>query len=295
MEKVIRLKSYAKINLGLNVLAKRDSGYHDVDMIMQSLNLYDTITLKKNNNSKNRVLCYKELNCKEEDNVAYKAANNFFEYVGVSNFFIDIEIKKTIPICAGLAGGSGNAAAVLVGLNNMLGTNLTFDQLSQIGKGIGTDVPFCIFGGTMRAIGIGTDLKKIKNNLDYFVVLVKPKMSISTKDSYSRINLCNVLNKTLKIDNILTGIEKNDVKFMAKSLFNDLENSLLYIQKKDIEHIKDYMISMGAINACMSGSGPSVYGIFDDEGIAIKFFESIKSKYEESFLCRPVNYGVKIL
>ncbi len=295
MEKIIRLKSYAKINLGLSVLAKRDNGYHDVDMIMQSLDLYDLITLKKNGNSEIRVFCNKELNCKEENNAAYKATNKFFEYIGVNNFFIDIGIKKNIPICAGLAGGSSNAAAVLIGLNSMMGTNLDFNQLSHIGKGIGADVPFCVFGGTMRAIGIGTDLKKIKNNLDYFVLLVKPKMSISTKDSYDRVNICNIFHKESKIDNILIGIEKNDAKFMAKNLFNDLESSLLYIQKKEIDYVKEYVISMGAINSCMSGSGPSVYGIFDDETTAIKCFESIKAEYEESFLCRPLGYGVKII
>lgn len=295
MKKVIRLRSCAKINLGLSILSKRNDGYHNVDMVMQTLDLYDFITLEKNECLEVRVSCNKELNCRAENNIAYKAAKKFLEHVGVDNFFVDIDIEKNIPICAGLAGGSSNAAAVLVGLNNMMETNLSISELVLIGKEIGADVPFCIIGGTMRATGTGTNLEKVRGHLKYYVLIVKPKIGISTKDAYEKIDLCRGLYRNEKMDNILIGIEKNDTRFIAKNLFNDLEKSLSGAQKVEIDCIKKILVSMGALNACMSGSGPSVYGIFDDEIVAYRCLEKIRGDYEESFLCSPVDYGVKIL
>ncbi len=295
MKEVVKLKSGAKINLGLGVLSKRHDGYHNVDMIMQTLDLCDFITLKKNQRLGIRVFCNKELDCKEEDNIACKAAKKFLEYVNMQDIFIDVNIEKNIPVCAGLAGGSGNAAAVLVGLDNMLNTDLSIDELTGIGKDLGADVPFCIRGGTMRAIGTGTDLERINSCTKYIVLIVKPKISISTKDAYDKIDLCHGSEKNDKIDNILVGIERNDAKLIAENLFNDLEKSLSGVQRKEINYIKDFLVNMGALNACMSGSGPSVYGIFDDEIVAKRCFESIKAEYKETFLCRPLDYGVKIL
>ncbi|MDR1627605.1 MAG: 4-(cytidine 5'-diphospho)-2-C-methyl-D-erythritol kinase [Oscillospiraceae bacterium] len=330
MKKTIKLQSCAKINLGLSVLSKRDDGYHNVDMIMQSLNLCDFITLEKNDVLKTGVFCDKELNCKSENNTAYKAAAEFFKYTGVNDFFININIKKNIPVCAGLAGGSGNAAAVLLGLNSMMETNLNINQLAEIGKGVGADVPFFIFGGTARATGIGTNLEKIKSRPKYYVLIVKPGISISTKNAYAKIDLHSAVDdafekclisynsllpgggekprgqfnffqsnsyiyENTKIDNILIGINKNDTKIIAANLFNDLENCLSDKEKKEIDYIKEFMVSMKALNACMSGSGPSVYGIFDEESTAKKCLEKIKTEYSESFFCRPVDYGVKIL
>ena len=137
------------------------------------------------------------------------------KYVGVNDFFVDIHIEKNIPVCAGLAGGSSNAAAVLVGLNSMLGTNLSIDELVQIGQELGADVPFCIRGGTMRATGIGTSLEAVKNNLKYFVIVVKPDISISTKDAYGRIDIFNNTSKGNKVNNILIGLSTNNVKFLS--------------------------------------------------------------------------------
>jgi 4-diphosphocytidyl-2-C-methyl-D-erythritol kinase len=294
MKKMIKLQSCAKINLGLSILSKRDDGYHNVDMIMQALDLCDFITIEENDVFKTRIFCNKELNCESENNVAYRAAAEFFKYTGINDCFIDINIKKNIPICAGLAGGSGNAAAVLFGLNSMMETNLNINQLAEIGKGIGADVPFFVFGGTMRATGIGTDLKKVKSYHKYYVLIVKPGISISTKDAYEKIDLYNVVYEN-KINNILVGISKSDTKVIAKNLFNDLESSLFDREKKEISHIKEFIMSMQALNVCMSGSGPCVYGIFDNKIMAKKCLEKIKAEYSESFLCKPVNYGVKIL
>ena len=180
------LKAYApaKINLGLEIISKRTDDYHELDMVMQSIDLFDTVTIETNNSKSISVLHTKNIGCSEQNDITYKAAKVFFESLNNNHYGITIKIDKRIPLEAGLAGGSSDGAAVLVLLNSMYGKPFSQSELMKIGEQIGSDVPFCILGGTARAKGTGTQLRPINFFGDYFLVLVKPEISISTKEAY---------------------------------------------------------------------------------------------------------------
>lgn len=278
----ITINAPAKINLYLNVLNKRKDDYHNVEMVMQTVNLFDVITIKKTN--KTEITLTSTYNFKnKEENTAYIAAKNFLEYINLKNEGIHINIQKKIPLGAGLAGGSSDAAAVLLGLNKLFECNFTKNKLAKLGEKIGADVPFCIFGGTMLATGIGTILSPLPPIKNCYFVIVKPKFSISTKTAYQSLN--NILSKKNKsIKNIISAIKSNNLKTISKNIYNKFEE---VIKNEELSQIKNLLNNKGALNSCMTGTGSAIYGIFDNKEKAIYCKKVLDKYYKESFLVIP--------
>lgn len=288
---ILKACAPAKINLGLEIISKRVDGYHELDMIMQSIDLFDTITIESTDDKYISVLHTKNIDCSEQNDITYKAAKLFFESLNKKDYGIAIKIDKKIPLGAGLAGGSSDGAAVLVLLNSMYRNPFSQLELMKIGGQIGSDVPFCILGGTARAKGTGTELRPINFFGDYFLVLVKPEISISTREAYQlsdKITKSEIKNFDLLENALISG----DFIGMSKNLYNRFED---LICRETISEIKQDFYSLGSEASLMSGSGSTVYGIFKDEISAQKCYYKLKQKYKSVFLCRPINYGVKII
>lgn len=273
-------RSYAKINLTLDVLGKRDNGYHDVEMIMQTVSLFDLILVDKHEGeiSVKTNLYYLPNNDK---NIAYKAASAFFEYTNVKGS-AKIMIHKNIPVAAGLAGGSGNAAAVLCALDKLYNTKLSVEQLCEIGATLGADVPYCIMGDTMLASGIGEILTPLPKMPKCYILMVKPPISISTASIYEAIDSASVI-KHPDTNAMINAIECKNLPEIANQLCNVMEN---VTAKKHpvIGGIKQKLIMNGALGAVMSGSGPTVFGIFDDYNKAKLSHDSFAYQYKDVFL-----------
>lgn len=258
----LKLKAMAKINLGLDVLRRREDGYHDLRMIMQSIYLYDQIELRKKQQPGIQVevnLSYLPAN---EDNLVYRAAKLLMDEFAIIEG-VQIRLQKYIPVAAGLAGGSSDAAAVLVGMNRMFGLNLSQEQLMERGVKIGADVPYCIMRGTALAEGIGERLTRLPNAPEVHVLLAKPPIHVSTQFVYGNLK-ANALTAHPDIDGQIQAIRDGDLYAMADKMGNVLETVTIPAHPVICE-IKDCMMEQGAVNAMMSGSGPTVFGLFDDQ------------------------------
>lgn len=277
-------KSYAKVNLTLDVLGKLPNGYHEVKMVMQPLNLFDLITVKKAPAGIIIKTNIPHLPC-DNKNIAYKAAELFFSETGIKGG-VSINIKKNIPIAAGLAGGSGNAAAVLCSLNLLYNADLTEEKLLEIGLKLGADVPYCIKNVTSLAEGIGEKLTTLSQIPGVPVVLVTPNVSISTGEIYKRIDSNESLPK-IDTKGMLSAIKKFDIKEIGKKLSNVMETVTIN-DCPDIADIKKKMLEFGAIGSVMSGSGPSVFGIFPDNKSAKHAADYFGMKYENTFLTHTI-------
>lgn len=256
----ISLKAYAKINLGLDVLRRLENGYHEVRMVMQSIDLYDKINIIKNRTGKINIKTNLSFLPTGPDNLVYKAAKLLLDEFEISDG-VDIDLYKFIPVAAGMAGGSTDAAAVLKGINRLFGLGLSDGDLMARGAKLGADIPYCIMGGTALAEGIGEKLTKLKDCPRCYVVIGKPGISVSTKYVYEHL----VLDEDTvhpDIDGIIDSINNEDIYGVAGRLSNVLE-SVTENAYPVIKDIKELMIREGAINAIMSGSGPTVFGIFD--------------------------------
>ena len=255
----IIIDSYAKINLGLDILYKRPDGYHEINTIMQQISLNDTLTIREikedivmESNNNNLPL--------DSTNLVYRAWKILQDKTGI-NKGIQINIHKRIPIAAGLAGGSSNASAVLKGLNELWNLNLSEKELREIGVELGADVPYCIMGGTALAEGIGEKLTPIKSFGGKLVLLANPGIAVSTVDVYRKLKLQG--KPQLDIKKIINSIENDDLKSVGNNIINVMEEVVIE-EHPIISEIKKDMKSCGAINALMSGSGPTVFGLFDD-------------------------------
>ncbi len=283
----IKIFAPAKINLFLEILNLRNDGYHNVNMVMQSVNLCDELTISKSFDDKIKVTCDKKLDCSERENIVYKLTKKFFEHTGIKNPGVHIDIKKVIPEKAGLAGGSSDGAATLIGLNEMFGTNLPTEELCAIAEKVGSDIPFCIVGGSALATGIGTEISKIDSNLNFWTVIVKPPVDVSTKEAYESID--KFKGSDLKNPaKLLDTLKQSDLKSLCENLFNRFEKN---IQEKEIEKIKKLLLANGSLGACMSGSGPSVYGIFESFESAKLCEKVMKKYYKNVFVCSSINCG----
>ena len=280
----------AKINLYLNILGKADNGYHNVEMVMQTISLCDIVTVTINNSREITISSNKNFLESSAENTAYKAAVKFFESTKGKNLGINIHIKKRIPICAGLAGGSADAAATLVALDKLFNTNLTKQELAMMGESIGADVPFCIYGGTMKASGIGTKLSPLPNIPKCSILLCKPDISISTAYAYTLSDKFNIHAKN--INPILHAINKKSIVDISANLYNCFE---VILNLPEIYTIKNIMLQNGAIASCMSGSGPMVFGIFDDETLALNCEEVLHRLKRSTFLCTPIEDGATVI
>ena len=278
-------KSYAKINLTLDVIAKRIDGYHDVSMVMQSINLYDNITVIRKEKGIKLSISGAELPL-DGNNIAYKAAEVFFTECGITGG-ADIHIEKNIPIAAGLAGGSSNAAAVLCSLNLLYNTKLSDNELIRIGTMLGADVPFCIIGGTCLSEGIGEKLTEIDSSIVVDLLLVKPNDGISTARIYSEIDShSDIIHPDT--ESMINAIQKGDIYRISTLLSNVMENVTVN-HLPEITDIKDLMSANGAIGTLMSGSGPTVYGIFKSKADAMKASVEFTGKYCDVFVTRTYN------
>lgn len=261
----IKLKALGKINLGLDVLGRRPNGYHDVRMVMQTVYLYDQILLEKTDKegiSLKTNLFYLPVN---ENNLAYRAAKMLIDEFTIKEG-VHISLEKHIPVAAGMAGGSSNAVAVLYGMNRLFQLGLTDQELMERGVKLGADVPYCIMRGTVLAEGIGEELTPLPAMPKCHVLLAKPPISVSTQKVYEKLDAQEVTEHP-DIDGILLGLQTGDLKKITSSMGNVLENVTI-TEYPQIERIKDVMKEEGALNAMMSGSGPTVFGIYDDKMLA---------------------------
>ena len=271
MGKII-LKARAKINLSLDVLKKRQDGYHEVRMIMQTLALHDQVTIEE----KKSIITIECDNAKipsGEENIAFKAARLVLNKFGI-NSGVAIKINKKIPVSAGLAGGSSNASAVIKGLNKLFDINMSEKEMMDLGKQIGADVPYCIKGGTALAEGIGEIIKELKQ-LPYIpVLLIKPNISISTIWAYQNIDVDKIL-KRPDTKQLVKAINDRNINYLAKNMKNVFEE-VATKKYEIINEIKHKLMLNGAVGSMMSGSGPSVFGIFKDDGKQKVAFENMK-------------------
>lgn len=267
-----KLKAMAKINLGLDVLGKRPDGYHDLRMIMQTVWLYDQITLQEIREPGIRVNT--NLSCLpiNEDNLVYRAAQLLMEEFGIRQG-VEISLKKFIPVAAGLAGGSSDAAAVLVGMNRMFDLGLTKKGLMERGVKIGADVPYCVLRGTALAEGIGDVLTRLPAAPEAYVLLAKPAVDVSTKFVYTNLKL-NADTVHPDINAQVQAIRDGDLGRMARLMGNVLETVTVPAYPV-IGQIREAMLRLGAINARMSGSGPTVFGLFDDRDRAQRAYAEL--------------------
>ncbi|MCR4750442.1 MAG: 4-(cytidine 5'-diphospho)-2-C-methyl-D-erythritol kinase [Lachnospiraceae bacterium] len=278
----LKISAMSKINLGLDVLRRRPDGYHEVRMVMQSLALCDELDIEKRNDDRIIITCNDiSLEC-DENNLIYKAAKRITEESGVTAGF-DIELTKNIPIAAGMAGGSTDAAATLVALNEILKLGMDATALKRTGVKIGADVPFCIEGGTQLSEGIGEKLTILRPAPKCYVAVAKPHIGVSTKYVYENLHV-----DTIKVhpdmDGVLDAIENGDLRKMCTCMENILEN-VTQTKYPVIAMLKDKLKENGALGALMSGSGPTVFGLFEDETMAKHAINELKKTGEVSFGC----------
>lgn len=269
----IQLKALGKINLGLDVLGKRENGYHDVRMIMQTVYLYDEVTLEKRQEPGITVSTNLIYLPTDKTNIAYRAAKILLDEFGERRG-VAIHLKKHIPVAAGMAGGSADAAAVLFGMNRMFGWKLSEKELMERGVTLGADVPYCIMRGTALAEGIGEKLTRLPAMPKCHLLIAKPPISVSTKLVYEKLDALAIVDHP-DIDGIIEGLKDRDLIRVAGSMGNVLQN-VTETEYPVITQIKEEMIKGGAINAMMSGSGPTVFGLFKERSMAKKTAEQIR-------------------
>ncbi len=280
-------KAFAKINLSLDVLGTLPNGYHEVKMVMQTVSLYDSVELTKTEKGISLECSLRFLPTGPE-NLAYRAAEAFFKETGIDGG-VKIYLKKHIPVGAGLAGGSSNAAAVLTGLNRLYDAHLSTRRLCEIGTALGADVPYCIIGGTRLAEGIGEKLSPLPPLPECHIVLVKPSFSISTKWVYENIDSCpDIVHPPT--DKLIAALEKGDLYEMCANMGNVLEDVSI-AHYPVLSSVKDDLRALGAIGAQMSGSGPTVFGIFDDEEKARNAKDVLWKKYKTAYICHGINFS----
>ena len=271
----IELKALAKINLGLDVLGRRENGYHDVRMVMQSIYLYDEVKIEKTEAPGIALASNLSFLPTGEGNIAYKAAQLLTEEFEIGEG-VKITLNKHIPVAAGLAGGSSNAAAVLFGMNRMFHLGLTREELMARGVRLGADVPYCIMRGTVLAEGIGEELSVLPAMPKCTVLIAKPPVSVSTKVVYEALDAKEIVEHP-DIDGIIEGLKKHSLKQVAACMGNVLEDVTIPMHPV-IEQIKGEMKEAGALNAMMSGSGPTVFGLFESRAAAREAQRRIREK-----------------
>ncbi len=258
----IRLKARAKINLGLDVLGRRDNGYHDVRMVMQTVGLYDRIIMTRIPEEEIRIKTNVGFLPVNENNLVYKAIMLMKDNYKLEGG-IEVDLNKFIPVAAGMAGGSSDAACALFGMNRLYELNISMKELMKLGVGIGADVPYCLMRGTALAEGIGEKLTRLPDMPFCHILVAKPPVNVSTRLVYEKLD-STPINEHPDIDGIIEAVRLKDVGLVASRMGNVLESVTVPLYPV-IDSIKKDMLEHGAINAMMSGSGPTVFGIFPDE------------------------------
>lgn len=282
-----RERAFAKLNLTLDVLGKRTDGYHDLRMVMQSVALCDEVTLSPRQDGALYARCNFPFLPTGDGNLAVIAARRFWAALGREPVGMDITIHKQIPVCAGLAGGSSDAAAVLRALNGMQGGPFAPAALAEIGAGVGSDVPYCVLGGTALAEGRGERITPLPSLPFCHVVVCKPDFPISTPELFGRIDSVKLRCRP-DTGGMLAALEVGDLAGVARRLYNVFEDALTERHRDKVTQIKSVLIQQGALGACMSGSGPTVFGLFDDLDSARTAYEELRGAYPDTFLTYTV-------
>ncbi len=282
----MELLANAKINLTLDILRRREDGYHDLQMVMQSVTLADELTVVPAQGEEGTALSDLHFLPTGGKNLAQMAAAAFRSATGRGGE-VDVSIRKHIPVCAGLAGGSADAAAVLRAMNALTGAGLSPAELAKIGEKVGSDVPFCALGGTALAEGRGEVLTPLASLPPCHIVVCKPPFSISTPQLFSRVNVRKIVRRP-DTAGVIAALEAGDLAGVARRLYNVFEDVLEPRRLAEINEIKSILIDCGALGASMSGSGPSVFGLFDSPAKAGDARDALLENYRDVFLCRPV-------
>lgn len=278
----MEINAYAKINLSLDVTGKREDGYHLLSMVMQSIDLHDRITLQTGKKGI-RLTCNLPFVPVREKNIAWQAARLFLDHNDIPDG-VTIHIEKSIPVGAGLAGGSSNAGAVLLALNELYGYPMTQSELMAMGLKLGADVPFTMQGGTALCEGVGEIITPLPEFSDVIVLLVKPAFSVSTRRVFQAFRLDRV-RRHPRTRQVVKGVREKDLERVAKNLGNVLENVTLNLHP-ELRQIKAELKAKGALGSLMSGSGPTVFGLFADEAKARSARDYFSPKYQETFLTK---------
>lgn len=279
---MLYIKAPAKINLTLDVLYKRPDNYHEVEMIMTTVDLADRIGLEPRKDGLIKIMSADRYVPDDERNFAYQAAKLLKDLYKIEQG-VTIHIEKEIPIAAGLAGGSSDAAATLRGLNELWDLGLTVDELAKLGAKIGSDVSFCVYGGTALATGRGTEIQEISSPPACFVVLAKPKIGVSTAEIYGNLKISEVQHPNTK--QMIQAIENQDYDMICQSVGNVLE-SVTFKLYPEVVTIKEQMQRFGADAVLMSGSGPTVFGLVDSESRAQRIYNGLRGFCEEVYVVR---------
>lgn len=283
----IREKAYAKINLSLDVVRRLENGWHEMCMVMQSISLCDDITVSAVPGTGTITISTNRSYIPDDErNIGYKAADRFLKETGITGYDVDIKIYKRIPVCAGMGGGSSDAAAVLRALNTLFDTKLTAERLEKTGAKLGSDVPFCITGGTVLATGTGTDLADITAIPECTVLVCKPSFSVSTPELFGQID-CGKIRCRPDTKGMLDALEDGDLKGVGMRVFNVFEDVLTHGREK-VDEIKSVMYDKKAIGACMTGTGSAVFGLFLTEDDAQDAYDTLKEEYAECFVCKTI-------
>ena len=287
MEKKFELRAMAKINLGLDVIRKREDGYHEVKMIMQTVRIFDRLTFQRKRTPGIAIqtnLSYLPVN---ENNLVYRAADLLMKECGLEKEGLLIRLQKYIPVAAGMAGGSSDAAAALIGDNRMFRLGFSLEELMERGVRLGADVPYCLMRGTALAEGIGEKLTRLPACPPCHILVAKPRISVSTKFVYSNLR-ADELQAHPDIDRQIEALENGDLKGVAEAMGNVLETVTIPAHPV-IGEIKEQMMRGGALNAMMSGSGPTVFGIFTDPVLAEKTFQQLRRSrsLQQVYLTEP--------
>ena len=279
----IHVKAYGKLNLSLDVLSAMDNGYHALRMVMQSIALCDDIELRVERGAGEvRAVTNRYFLPNGDKNIAVRAVKVFFQNTGISGYDVDLRLKKRIPVCAGLGGGSSDGAAVLRGLNTLFQTGLGQKELETMGLALGSDVPFCVAGGTVLAEGRGEVLTPVSPLQRCPVVVCKPGFSVSTPELFSKVDSAD-LKCHPDTEGMIAALEKGDLANISHYIYNVFED-VMTRGREEIQQIKNTLYDAGALGASMSGTGSAVFGLFDSVSHAAAASVALKDRYKETFL-----------
>ena len=279
-------RAYAKINISLDIISKMSNGYHNMEMVMQTVSLYDTVTVECAPGSGYSVASKLSFLTGDERNTAVKAAMVFYERTGISGYKTSITLEKNIPVSAGLGGGSADGACVLRLLDDLHGTRLGSAVLEELGANVGSDVPFCVSGGTMAARGRGELLFPLSPLPPCKIVLCKPPLACSTSELFRHVR-CGKIRARPDTQGIVAALVAGDLEGVARRAYNVFED-IMPRGVGEVCEIKSAMYDCGALGAAMSGTGPTVFGIFDDAERAGQAHGRLKEEFTECYIVEPV-------
>ena len=289
---VMEVHAYAKLNLSLDVLEKRPDGYHEMKMVMQTVTLQDRISLETGTGAPLQMRSNLGFLPTDEHNLAAAAALALCRETGSDPAGLSIRLDKRIPVCAGMAGGSADAAAVLRGLNELMGLNLPQQRLEEIGSQVGSDVPYCVGGGTALAEGRGEVLTPLPPLPNCHVVLCKPAFSVSTPELFKALDGCRIRRRP-DTAGLIDALAAKDLPGVARRMYNVFEDVLPQRRYQEICAIKNTLIQHGALGASMSGTGPTVFGLFDQIDGAEHAYAALRQQYQETFLVETAGLLMK--